>query len=68
MGAECDSVGNRPRTVWVRLWSNRTKVVGYAGITTGAVYMALLQGQHWQLVVLGSIVALIGHYNDTVKA
>lgn len=65
MGSECDPVGNRPRTVWVRLWANRTKVVGYTGVIVGAIYMAVLQGQHWQLALMGAIVAALGHYNDS---
>jgi hypothetical protein len=26
--------------------------------------MAVAQGQHWQMLVLGALVAAIGHYND----
>ena len=64
MGSECDPVGNRPRAVWLRLYVNRTKVLGYAGIVAGSIYMAILQGQHWQLVCFGALVAGLGHYND----
>jgi hypothetical protein len=26
--------------------------------------MAIAEGQHWQMLVLGALVAAIGHYND----
>lgn len=62
-GTESASPG-RARALWVKIWQHRTKVTGYAGIIAGSLYMALQQGQHWQLAVLGAAVAAIGHYND----
>jgi hypothetical protein len=47
------------------VWRNRTKVAGYIGILAGTVQTAFLAGQHWQIMLLGVVVALIGHYNDT---
>jgi hypothetical protein len=47
------------------LWANRTKTLGYAGATVGAVQMAVAEGQHWQMTILGALVAAIGHYNDS---
>ncbi len=58
------SPAGRARALWLRVWANRTKVTGYAGITAGALYMALEAGQHWQLALLGAVVAALGHYND----
>lgn len=62
-GTEIEAPG---RTCALRLilWRNRTKVAGYAGVIAGAVQMAVLAGQHWQLALLGATVAAIGHYND----
>lgn len=68
MGGFCDPVGNRLRALALTLWANRTKVAGYAGVTAGAVQMAVMQGQHWQLTLLGATVAAIGHYNDSHAA
>jgi hypothetical protein len=52
----------RARALWLKLWSRRTKVAGYAGVGFGAVQVA--QGQSWHTLILGVTVALIGHYND----
>jgi mannose/fructose/N-acetylgalactosamine-specific phosphotransferase system component IIC len=49
------------------LYENRTKTLGYLGVIAGAVQMAILAGQHWQLVILGAVVAALGHYNDSVR-
>jgi hypothetical protein len=65
-GTESTSPG-RARALWLRLWSNRTKALGYAGVTAGALYMALQAGEHWQLALLGALVAALGHYNDHVR-
>lgn len=54
----------RARTLWLTLWRNRTKIVGYAGVIAGAVQLGLAGGQHWQTLLLGAITAAIGHYND----
>lgn len=64
MGGFYCATRDRLRAIGVALWCNRTKVIGYAGVITGSIYMAILQGQHWQLVLFGAIVAGIGHYND----
>ena len=62
-GAACSPSG-RASPLWVRIWCNRTKALGYAGAAVGALYMALEAGQHWQLAMLGALVAALGHYND----
>lgn len=54
----------RARTLWLKVWRNRTKIAGYIGVVVGAVQMAVAEGQHWPLCVLGAAVAAIGHYND----
>ncbi len=59
------AIGNRLRAFGVMLWANRTKTLGYAGATVGAVQMAVAEGQHWQMTILGALVAAIGHYNDS---
>jgi hypothetical protein len=33
-------------------------------VVVGAVQMAVAEGQHWPMCLLGAAVALIGHYND----
>jgi hypothetical protein len=33
-------------------------------VIAAAVQMAVAEGQHWQLLLLGVVVAAIGHYND----
>jgi hypothetical protein len=33
-------------------------------VVVGAVQMAVAEGQHWQMCLLGAVVAAIGHYND----
>ena len=68
MGGLGAAIGDRLREIWVACWHNRTKVAGYAGVVSGAVQMAILEGQHWQLIVLGALVAAIGHYNDHANA
>lgn len=60
-----DSVGHRLRALGLELWRNRTKIAGYAGVISGAVQMAVAEGQHWQMLLLGAAVAAIGHYNDS---
>jgi hypothetical protein len=55
---------SRARALWVKMWANRTKVLGYAGVAAGALQMAFTAGQHWQLALLGALTAAIGHYND----
>lgn len=62
-GTACEAPG-RARALWLKVWRNRTKIAGYAGVIAGSVQMAIAEGQHWQLIVLGAIVASIGHYND----
>lgn len=62
-GAACAPPG-RARALWLKLWSNRTKLIGYFGVIAAAVQMAIIEGQHWQLLLLGALVAAIGHYND----
>ncbi len=54
----------RARALWMTVWRHRTKITGYLGISAAAVQTALLQGQRWQLALLGAAVAAIGHYND----
>lgn len=56
----------RARALWMIVWGNRTKIVGYVGVIAGSVQMAVTAGQHWQLALLGALVAAIGHYNDHV--
>jgi hypothetical protein len=52
---------------WAKLvWSNRTKLTGYAGVVFGAAQVA--QGQSWHTLLLGVTVALIGHYNSSMTA
>lgn len=58
----------RARALWLTVYANRTKVIGYAGVVTGSIYMAVQAGQHWQLVLLGALVAALGHYNDRVAS
>jgi hypothetical protein len=48
----------------MKLWRNRTKIVGYLGVIIGAVQAAIAGGQHWQTCLLGAAIAAIGHYND----
>jgi hypothetical protein len=48
----------------MKVWSNRTKLIGYIGVIAAAVQMAIAEGQHWQMLLLGATVAAIGHYND----
>lgn len=62
-GTACTPPG-RARTLWVKLWSNRTKITGYAGVIAASVQMALAVGQSWPMLLLGALVAAIGHYND----
>jgi hypothetical protein len=50
----------------MKVWGNRTKVAGYAGVAFGAAQVA--QGQSWHTLMLGISVALIGHYNDHAAA
>ncbi len=57
----------RARALWLKVWHNRTKIMGYAGVISGAVQMAFAEGQHWQMLLLGAAVAAIGHYNDSVR-
>ena len=66
-GTEGKALG-RARALWMKIWLNRTKVAGYSGVIAGSVYMAMQEGQHWQLTLLGAIVAAIGHYNDSQLA
>lgn len=71
MGEPSGTAGTPPgraRALWLTLWHNRTKVAGYAGVVAGAVQMAIMEGQHWQLALLGACVAAIGHYNDHAAA
>lgn len=62
-GTESAPIG-RAAALWIALWQNRTKVIGYAGVIAGSVQMAIEVGQHWQVALLGCLVAAIGHYND----
>lgn len=62
-GTEGEAPG-RTRALWLKVWKNRTKAAGYLGVIAGSVQMAILQGQHWQLTLLGAMVAAIGHFND----
>lgn len=62
-GTESAAPG-RARALWLKLWRNRTKIAGYVGVVSGAVQMAVAEGQHWQMLLLGALVAAIGHYND----
>lgn len=55
----------RARALWLKVFRNRTKVLGYAGVTAGAFQVGLLGGQHWPMCALGALVAAIGHYNDS---
>lgn len=64
MGGLIGAIGDRLRELRVVLWENRTKVAGYLGVLSASVQMAVAQGQHWQMLVLGALVAAIGHYND----
>jgi hypothetical protein len=64
MGGFCRAVRNRLRAFGVTAWANRTKIAGYIGVVSGAVQMAVAEGQHWQMLLLGAVVAAIGHYND----
>ncbi len=64
MGGFCDSVRNRLRACGLALWRNRTKTVGYLGVIGASVQMAIAEGQHWGMLILGAAVAAIGHYND----
>lgn len=64
MGGFCRAVRNRLREFWLALWRNRTKTAGYLGIVGGSVQMALAEGRHWPMILLGAAVAAIGHYND----
>jgi hypothetical protein len=54
----------RARALWIKLWSNRTKLIGYIGVIAASVQMAIAEGQHWQMLLLGAVVAAIGHYNE----
>ena len=65
-GTACAPIG-RARALWLKLWGNRTKIAGYSGVICGAVQMAVAEGQHWQMCLLGALVAAIGHYNDHVN-
>ena len=65
-GTACAPPG-RARALWLIVWRNRTKVMGYLGAMVGAVQMAVAEGQHWQMLLLGLAVAAIGHYNDSVR-
>lgn len=68
MGERSGAAGAPPGracALWVNLvWRNRTKVLGYLGIIGASVQMALVEGQHWGMLLLGAAVAAIGHYND----
>jgi hypothetical protein len=67
VGRFCRAARDRLRAFGVRAWANRTKIAGYIGVVSGAVQMALAEGQHWQMLVLGAVVAAIGHYNDQAR-
>jgi hypothetical protein len=54
----------RARALWLKIWGSRTKIVGYAGVIAGSVQLGIAGGQHWQTLLLGALVAAIGHYND----
>lgn len=41
--------------------------MGYAGAVVAAAQMAVAEGQHWPMLLLGLAVAAIGHYNDAVR-
>jgi hypothetical protein len=64
MGGFCRAVRNRSRALGVVAWANRTKMLGYAGVVAGTVQIAIAEGQHWPMLLLGAMVAAIGHYND----
>jgi hypothetical protein len=38
--------------------------LGYAGVVAGTVQIAIAEGQHWPMLLLGAAVAALGHYND----
>lgn len=62
-GTEGAPIG-RARALWLKIWCRRTKIVGYTGVIAGSVQLGLAGGQHWQTLLLGALVAAIGHYND----
>lgn len=62
-GTESAAPG-RARALWITFWKNRTKFAGYAGVIAGAVQMAQAAGAGWHTLLLGAVVAAIGHYND----
>jgi hypothetical protein len=64
MGGFCAAVGNRFRALGLACWRNKTKIAGYAGVVSASIQMAIAEGQHWQMLLLGALVAAIGHYND----
>jgi len=53
---------NQLKALGVTLWANRTKAAGYLGVALGT--LQVLQGQPMHTLLLGTAVALIGHYND----
>lgn len=57
----------RARALWLKIKRNRTKIMGYAGAVVAAAQMAVAEGQHWPMLLLGLAVAAIGHYNDAVR-
>jgi hypothetical protein len=34
-------------------------------VIAAAVQMAIAEGQHWPMLLLGALVAAIGHYNES---
>jgi hypothetical protein len=58
------AVGDRLRALGLAAWRRRTKIAGYIGVVAGAAQMAIAEGQHWPMLLLGVVVAGIGHYND----
>lgn len=63
-GTACSAL-KPARPLWLSsLWRHRTRITGYLGIIGASVQMAVAEGQHWPMLLLGATVAAIGHYND----
>lgn len=48
----------------LKLWDRRTTVLGYAGVIFGAIEG--VQGGTWKMMWLAVIVAVLGHYNQSL--
>lgn len=73
MAGFCRAVGDRLRTLGLKIWCHRTKVIGALGMAAGAIQNYLESNDIWHLPThlkgllvgsLGLIVFLVGLYNN----